>query len=215
MKSTPPKPEDYPNYEDYLAAVKLHEKFEKKVQEVDQVLAKTTTEAEFQSEMEKLGFEYYEDEYCDDPWCQKHQQCLWITIECLEELLIETCFASLLPEKEWICSKQQRHTIACKIPASWKTADARKTIDFALQLEDAWHDNQRNVAIVDLFDTVETRDMGRALHHLLQATLIVPDQRKRAAACKTISTWIQNTPLLNSVQKNTLHKQLLQLRDTN
>lgn len=55
-------PKDYATYEEYLAALKAREKFQRETAAVDQVFHEAENDEDLKEGMEALGFTYYDDE---------------------------------------------------------------------------------------------------------------------------------------------------------
>ena len=173
IKYPSPDPKKFASFQDYERAVKMHEEFVSMSEEVSGLLARTKTEEEFNQEMEKLGYTCHEDEYCENEWCQKNEECLAIALEAFQDSSDEFFFWKMLPEKEKVIHLDLTGE-DCNLPESWKASDTKegKVIQFCLAVEEALlFENTLKVPFVELVKRKEVQDFGRVLYLFLQETL--------------------------------------------
>ncbi len=174
FKSPPPNPKDYPSFEDYERAVKRHEEFVGMCKDVDEAMARTKTEEEFNREMEKLGFTCHEDEYCENEWCQKNEECLAFSLDAFQDASDEYFFWKMMP-KELKIMHIKLEGDDCNLLESWKSPDTKegKSIRFCLAVHDALvFENAPDISFVELVKQKTVQDFGRTLYLFLQKILM-------------------------------------------
>ncbi len=174
FKSPPPNPKDFPSFEDYERAVKMHEEFTGRCLEVNDVMDRTKTEEEFNQEMEKLGFTFHEDEYCETEWCQKNEECLAFALEGFQSTSDKYFFWKILPEDQKIIHLKLEGD-DCNLPTDWKDSKTKegKVIRFCLSVHDALvFENSPDIPFLELVKQKEVQDFGRTLYLFLQKVLM-------------------------------------------
>ncbi len=172
--SPPPDPKKFSCLEEYEWAVKLHEEFLEKSKGIQRALAETKIEEEFQKEMEKLGYTYHEDEYCESEWCQKRQECLAIVLECFQWSFDKHFFWGMLPEKDKIIRLNLDDHDCEKLPPTWKDSKTKegRMIGWCFAIEEALMvNNLLDVSFVELTKQESVQKFCRSLYLALHKIL--------------------------------------------
>ncbi len=186
MQSPPPDSKRFPDFKSYENAVKLHEEFIKKSKGIQKAFDETKTEEEFQKEMEEFGFSYHEDEYCESEWCQKHEECLAIALECFQESFNKHFFSGLLQGQDKIIQLQLDGHDCEKIPPSWKnrTTKEGRMIEWCFLMEESLiSQNLQETSFVELTKQKDIQKFCRSLYFLLQEIL---SQKKPSTKNKSV-----------------------------
>ncbi len=214
FKSPPPDPKDFPSFQDYERAVKMHEEFVDRCKEVDDVMARTETEEEYNREMEKLGFTCHEDEYCENEWCQKNEECLAFSLESFQDASDEYFFWKMMPKEQKVVHLKLEGE-DCNLPKSWKDPDTKEdqVIRFCLAVHDAMvFENAPDISFVDLVKQKEVQDFGRTLYLFLQKTLT--EKAFPTKEAKEIQEFLQSSKTLKPKITSKLLKMLNVLLNT-
>ncbi len=138
-----PNPRDYKSYEDYLQAIKEHEAFGKRVEQVSNVLSQGKSEVEEREEMKKLWFEWHDDEYeelCGRDFCTRHDACMAIILDEIEYSANSTLFWWMLLDEHLILKKKPWELFdSCdNLPPMWfeNWSNENTTIEAYMKIQD-------------------------------------------------------------------------------
>jgi hypothetical protein len=121
FSSPPPDPKDFLRFEDYQKALKIHEEFHDRVGNVSSLRDSTDNEDDFRKGMEALGFTYYEDEKCGNPWCEEYEWCMAELVDQIQYMANSHLFWDLLTPQDKIFpnTKKYESPICGELPRIW------------------------------------------------------------------------------------------------
>jgi len=211
--STPINPKDFPSYEAYLDALKRHEAFQKRSEDVSGVVKNSKTDEAYQKGMEFLGFTCHEDEFCDRSYCQKNEICLWVALESFQSECNEYFFDGLLSSNDLIFTKEevQNHfELGCKFTKSWDDEESLvyKSILFSLDLEEAIYNSRPSDAPFEAFvKHAEIKSAFRNLYLFLLIQLRQADSKKKSKVFNELEQFLKT----NEILKKEVSKKFLKL----
>ena len=174
-------PRDYKSFEDYLQALKEHDAFDKRIEQVGDILNQGKSEIEEKEEMKKLWFEWYDyedEELCGREFYARHDVCLAIILDEIEFSVNDILFDWMLLDEHKILAKKPWELFAhCDdLPLVWfvKWSTENMAIEMYMKIQDlvSEYGYSQDISYNDIIrGRVEIWEFLEDLYFWLQAVL--------------------------------------------